>query len=271
MKDKFLSSDVGLDKPLPLVSIVTVVKNHAEGLIKTVRSIQEQSYSNYEVIIVGGKSEDTKDTTERIAKEFEHLNFRIKYVREIKSGIYPAMNQGLEMTKGEYVWFLNAGDQFSSGTSLESAITEIIRTKAALVIGGYGILVGNKVREFSYSPRVISARKFAYNRRGGCHQAMLFDRNMLIKAGGFETKFQLASDFDVVLKLASNFKVIRFKNILARIEPGGVADLNLQIVFREKHQARLNQIPGCRTWIRSLIWTQLAQVNQYAKRCLRKV
>ena len=169
------------------------------------------------------------------------------------------------------MWFLNAGDEISSGTSLESALTEIMRTKAALVIGGYGILVGNKVREYSYSPRVISARKFAYNRRGGFHQAMLFNRKKLIKAGGFETKFQLASDFDVVLKLASNFKVIRFRNILARIEPGGVADLNLQIVFREKHQARLTQIPGCRTWFRSLMWTRLAQVNQYAKKCLRKV
>jgi len=267
MKDKILPRDLNSDMTLPLVSIVTVVKNHAEGLKKTITSIQNQSYSNYEVIIVGGKSEDA---TEEIAREYVNLNFRIHYVREVEAGIYPSMNQGLNMTRGEYVWFLNAGDEFSSGSSLESAVNEILRTQAALIIGGYRILVGSKLKEYSYPQRVLSAKKFAYNRRGGCHQAMLFNRTTLINAGGFETKFQLASDFDVVLKLASTAKVVRLENILARIEPGGVADSNLEVVFREKHQARLAQIPGYGTWLSSFIWTRLAQVNQHAKRFLRK-
>ena len=271
MKYKVLPRDLTSDMTLPLVSIVTVVKNHAEGLKKTITSIQNQSYSNYEVIIVGGKSEDTEDATEKTAKEFVHLNVKIHYVREVEAGIYPAMNQGLNMTRGEYVWFLNAGDEFSSGSSLESAVNEILRTKAALIIGGYRILVGSKLKEYSYPQRVLSAKKFAYNRRGGCHQAMLFNRTLLINVGGFETKFQLVSDFDVVLKLASTAKVVRLENILVRIEPGGVADSNLEVVFREKHQARLAQIPGYGTCLSSFIWTQLAQVNQQAKRFLRKL
>jgi glycosyltransferase involved in cell wall biosynthesis len=140
MKDKILPRDLNSDMTLPLVSIVTVVKNHAEGLKKTITSIQNQSYSNYEVIIVGGKSEDA---TEEIAREYVNLNFRIHYVREVEAGIYPAMNQGLNMTSGEYVWFLNAGDEFSLDSSLESAVNEILRTQAALIIGVYRILVGS--------------------------------------------------------------------------------------------------------------------------------
>ena len=178
------------------------------------------------------------------------------------------MNQGLTIAKGSFVWFLNAGDEFATSLSLNFAINEITRTNAAMVIGGFAIAGDNYLKKYSFPPKIISTNEFSYNRRGGCHQAMVFDRMALLKIGGFQTKFQLAADFDAVLQLTAMFKVIRIGEVIAKIEPGGAADLNLGLVFREKHQSRLAHMPGMRTWVWSFIWTKLAQANQIQKRRL---
>lgn len=96
-----------LMQPITL-SIITVNYNNNEGLKQTLRSVTEQSYVNYEHIIIDANSTDgSKLTIEKYAQANNHLSF---WVSEKDNGIYDGMNKGIKHAQGEYILFLNSGD-----------------------------------------------------------------------------------------------------------------------------------------------------------------
>ena len=101
-------------------SIITVVKNNAYGLEKTIESVLRQSFRDFEYIIIGGSSSDeTNDVINRYAKSLK------KFIIEKDDGIYYAMNKALPFCNGQYYQFLNAGDTLSSNNILEELNTTI--------------------------------------------------------------------------------------------------------------------------------------------------
>ncbi|EFL3005479.1 glycosyltransferase [Escherichia coli] len=89
----------------PLITVITVVYNDRQGLLKTINSLEKQTnLSNLEYIVVDGNSNDS--TTEII------INSKVitKYIIETDNGIYDAMNKGIDLATGEWLLFLNAGD-----------------------------------------------------------------------------------------------------------------------------------------------------------------
>jgi glycosyltransferase involved in cell wall biosynthesis len=98
----------------PLVSIITVTYNSAHLLEGTIRSVLMQNYPHIEYLIIDGAS---TDHTETIIKLTQNTNERLlnakmfRWVSEPDRGLYEAMNKGLRMATGDFVWFLNAGDR----------------------------------------------------------------------------------------------------------------------------------------------------------------
>ena len=90
------------------ISIVTVVYNGEKTIRKTIESILCQEFKDYEYIIVDGLS---KDNTVNIAREYERLfEGRLRIYSEPDKGIYDAMNKGIKLAKGDYIWLVNADD-----------------------------------------------------------------------------------------------------------------------------------------------------------------
>ena len=101
----------------PLISIITVVFNGGYYLSGTARSVLGQTYPHIEYIIVDGGSSDHTLTTIKLAEMANEklLNAKLfKWVSERDGGLYDAMNKGLRMATGDFVWFLNAGDELPS-------------------------------------------------------------------------------------------------------------------------------------------------------------
>jgi len=98
-----------------LISIITINYNNHLGLECTVESVQNQTYTNFEHIIIDGGSADG-------SKEYlESQNDKINYwISEPDNGIYNAMNKGIKVAKGEYLFFLNSGDDFVNSKALQS-------------------------------------------------------------------------------------------------------------------------------------------------------
>ncbi len=93
----------------PKVSVVTIVRNDAQGLLITARSILEQNYSNIEWIVIDGLSTDlTSYYVKKLSSQIA------KYKIEKDNGIYNAMNKGINMASGEWLFFMNADDIFYS-------------------------------------------------------------------------------------------------------------------------------------------------------------
>jgi glycosyltransferase involved in cell wall biosynthesis len=96
-----------------LISIITVTYNDVAGLERTIKSVQEQSATNYEHILIDGGSTD--GSIELIEQHQDRFSY---WVSEPDNGIYHAMNKGIAVARGDYLLFLNGGDHFKNESSL---------------------------------------------------------------------------------------------------------------------------------------------------------
>ena len=123
-----------------ILSIITINRNNAAGLEKTMQSVLSQALTDYEYVVVDGAStDDSVAVIERLAPAFGD---RLKWISEPDRGIYNAMNKGIGMAQGEYLLFLNSGDFLVSPDVLE-------RVSQALKKEGMPpILYGNIIKLF---------------------------------------------------------------------------------------------------------------------------
>jgi glycosyltransferase involved in cell wall biosynthesis len=240
------------------VSIITIVKNHSAGLIETYGSVASQLYTDWEMIIVVGRSDDD---TLSVAKVIETSNAKVRILEQEDKGIYSAMNQGLLLARGKSVWFLNAGDKFATEEVLGNAIVKFENINVGVLIGQHRVIGSNRRKIFKSTNKKITKLRFALMTRSGCHQAMLFRMHAIKRFDGFNVKYSLASDFDLVLKIIEEFGAYGVSETFAEIEPGGRADQGIFLVHKQKHQIRLERIGGFTIFIVSLIWTLLARTK----------
>ena len=98
------------------LSIITIAYNNLEGLKRTLQTVANQSYDDFEQIVIDGGS---KDGSLDVIKSYEGLIPNYKWVSEPDKGIYDAMNKGIDLAEGEYCLFLNAGDVLYGDSVIE--------------------------------------------------------------------------------------------------------------------------------------------------------
>ena len=211
------------------VDIITIAKDDEVGLPLTIESIRGQTHSNWKLILVIAKS---TDATLEIAESYQELDSRITVLKQEDQGIYQAMNLGLGNSKSQYVWFLNSGDYFSNSDVLCHNIADITNLNAGFIVGGYR--VNNQLSSNLQTFQKLGKISFAFNRNKGCHQAMIFDREIIALFEGYDQSFQIASDFDLCLKIieiSNCFSVDRLNCVIAG---DGFSDSNLFLMHKEK-------------------------------------
>lgn len=215
------------------LSIITVVKNNAEGLRRTIQSAESQDLADWELIIVYGQS---IDATYEVAMKSIRENSRISLVEQFDKGIYEAMNLGTSKARAEFLWFMNSGDQFYSPKSLRTGLDAIKNSNLGFVVGGYK--VENDPRLFRQTPGGLTQIGFSISRRGACHQAMVFRKDAIIQSDNFDTNFRLAADYKLCLELIKKSGAKKLSEVLAVMEPNGLSDQNLRIMHLEKAAIR---------------------------------
>ncbi|MBC7426937.1 MAG: glycosyltransferase, partial [Bacteroidia bacterium] len=103
----------------PLLSIITICLNDKSGLEKTILSVKEQTFRDYEHLIIDGGSVD--GSKEIIEKYKSYLAFTIS---ERDNGRYQAMNKGIQNSKGIYLLFLNSGDYLADNFVLQKILSD---------------------------------------------------------------------------------------------------------------------------------------------------
>lgn len=101
----------------PLISIITVVYNSEKYIEGTLKSIQNQTCKDFEYIIIDG---DSKDNTLSIIQRYQDVVSKL--ISETDKGLYDAMNKGLQMAKGQFVWFINSGDKIYADNTVENIV-----------------------------------------------------------------------------------------------------------------------------------------------------
>ncbi|GAB4039610.1 glycosyltransferase family 2 protein [Spirosoma gilvum] len=110
---------------MPSVSIITITYNAERFLERTIQSVIAQKATDFEYIVIDGASTDgTLEIIKRYERQITH------WISEPDQGLYDAMNKGLHQAKGEYVWFMNAGDELHDPQTLANLLSQIKATNA---------------------------------------------------------------------------------------------------------------------------------------------
>lgn len=206
---------------MPKLTIVTIVKDHSEGLLKTLRSVAFQTYKDYEYIVVDGASEDG---TLEVIKEHSQLFSKILYGPD--KGIYDAMNKGLDSAEGEYIIFMNAGDVFASESSLEDVFSS--------VNGNYDVIYGDYTVNYGYTRKYIVGLKCGEIWKGmlTSHQATLV-RTEIAKKYRFDLGYRLGADFDMIYRIYRDGGLFGYVPVeIAETESGGLSDTKRLTVYK---------------------------------------
>lgn len=174
------------------LSIITINYNNAAGLIKTIRSVVEQDFSDLEYIVIDGGSND--GSFEIIRNFSDNINY---WISEPDKGIYDAMNKGVAAAKGEYLLFLNSGDFLI----YPHIISKVFSSKVDSDIL-YGELIfdhGNGDEKLETLPDSISLQ-FLFN-NNIWHPASFIRKSLFEKFGAYDSTFKIAGDYDFFFRV----------------------------------------------------------------------
>lgn len=186
----------------PILSIITINRNNAEGLRKTIESVLSQDVSDktqVEYIIIDGAS---TDESVEVIKSFENNQSNklqiTKWISELDTGIYNAMNKGIKMATGDYLHMLNSGDFYEP--NVLDDILEKLNKKPDILLCAIN-LIKNQVRECVQIrfPEVLSSTTIF-------HQGLIYKRNLHEIYGTYSEKYKFASDYEFSLKIFYNQK-----------------------------------------------------------------
>ena len=173
----------------PLFSIITITYNAAATLPPTLRSVEQQSYTNYEYIVVDGASTDAT----LALVEASSLDARV--LSEPDKGLYDAMNKGVKMAVGEYLIFLNAGDAFHAPDTLQRVADIIGADRPGVVYGETAIVDAERnfiMMRRLRAPETLTWRSFAQGMLV-CHQAFIARRDI---APLYDLQYRYSADVD---------------------------------------------------------------------------
>ena len=211
----------------PWLTVVTVVKDDPEGLKRTAASLQSARHDGIEHLIV--------DSSRVPVNGIQAPDARI--LHEPPRGVYAAMNTGVLEARGEFVWFLNAGDEAATDEVLARIQEVVVDTTWAF---GPVIVVdrsGKETRTPAWSYQRERARAFA---RGHfpAHQGTIVRRQTLMDLGGFDTSFRICADYAMALHLSRVSDPVVIDTPLARFYEGGLSTAAWRESVKEFHRAR---------------------------------
>lgn len=171
------------------VSIITINLNNQAGLRKTIISVVNQSYTDYEYIIIDGGSNDGSID---VIKEFED---KIAYwISEPDKGIYNAMNKGIKLSIGEYLLFLNSGDCLTDDSILINVFG--VTRKADILYGNINAILpdGTKKVGIPLSGEKLTLLNFISNEHPTIQQPASFIKKTLFNSGFFDESYRIIAD-----------------------------------------------------------------------------
>ncbi|MGL5954556.1 MAG: glycosyltransferase family 2 protein [Providencia rustigianii] len=188
-----------------MVSVIIPVYNSAAFISKTVESVLQQTYSNYQIVIVNDGSTD--NTVDVIAKKFGN-NLNIKVITTPNGGVSKARNIGIEYAEGEYLCFLDSDDKLEP-TFLETLVEKINQNKVDVQLCGYYKHYANTVEKLPKSndcQRILS--QYLLGDMSFHIGSMLISKSFLDKTNiRFNSNLRLAEDILFICQVLSMAKL----------------------------------------------------------------
>jgi len=211
---------------MPKLTIITIVYNNVRDIERTIQSVLNQTFKNIEYLIIDGKS---TDGTLEVIKRYEHQITKVLSAPD--KGIYDAMNKGLGLATGDYVLFMNSGDELYDEQTVEDVFDS---APAADIYYGETEMYNDNWeslgRRRHEAPEVFNWKSFQYGMNIS-HQAIYIKRSIVEP---YDLKYKYSADIDWIIKAtkkASN--IVNVHRYVAKYLVGGMS--------KKKHRESLKE------------------------------
>ncbi len=207
-------------------SIITINYNNFEGLKRTVESVVNQTWKDFEYIIIDGGSTD--GSVEYIETQRQYVDY---WISEPDKGIYSAMNKGIAKATGEYLLFLNSGDEFYDAEVLESNNLNIHTED--LVYFDIQLISEDQTKVYKY-PELLDYKNFIGGSIG--HPTTFIKKELFSKNGNYDESLKIVSDwkFFMTAILKHNCSWRKVNKVLSKFHMDGVSSTNMKLVNEER-------------------------------------
>jgi glycosyltransferase involved in cell wall biosynthesis len=204
------------------ISVVTVVLNSIDLVESTINSVIEQTYTNIEYVIIDGGS---VDGTLQVIEQYKN---RVKTILSEKdNGIYDAMNKAMKIVTGDFILFMNSGDNFYSETTVKEVVEKITDFNSiyfgnAYSYDSHGSLVkyrGNKISKINLARTNI------------CHQTIFYPKNIYSNYY-YDLKYRLNADWAYNMSLFKRFKFVFLDLDIAIYNLDGQSNMSVDRNFK---------------------------------------
>lgn len=200
--------------PLPLLTVVTINKNNAQGLVRTMNSLRDfRKYPEFEFAFIDGASVDDSVLA---AKSFY---MPTEIISEPDTGIYNAMNKGLRYSRGRYVLWLNSGDEFLPDA--HQALLGVLKGNQAAMVG-FAIQTASEDNPASlpvWQPNVDQLPWGTFPHPGTC-----FLRQHLLALGGYDESLKIVGDRDLIMRVFFSGALIETREqVISSFHTGGTS------------------------------------------------
>ena len=209
-------------------SVVTCTYNAEAVLKRTLDSVRRQTYVNVEHLIIDGASTDNTCTIAKDYEAGEHVH-RVRVISEKDRGLYDAMNKGIALATGDYMVFLNAGDELYDENTLSDIASQVGNSAYGVIYGNTEIVNGKGeslgLRRLQ-PPKKLTWKSF----RDGmlvCHQSFYANTD-IAKRTLYDQKYKLSADVDWCIRMLKEsenmgLKTLNMEKILCRYLEGGMS------------------------------------------------
>lgn len=208
-------------------SIITVNYNNCDGLNKTILSVINQNYKDYEFIVIDGGSTDGSVDIIKL-----HESYITYWISEKDDGIYQAMNKGIRQAKGEYLNFMNSGDTFFDADVLNNVEKEL---------SNYDIVIGKEFHQnpktgetaTTFLPARISMATFVVSylpHQSGFIKRLLFKNNM------YDENLRIVGDWKFYMQQIVKYdRTVRLIDlVISKREQGGISNSDSELNSEER-------------------------------------
>lgn len=212
-------------------TVIIVSLNAGEELLKTVQSVLNQSFQDYEIIIKDAGSKD--GSLEQLPDDK-----RIRRIICSDTGLYHAMNQATEQAQGKYLYYLNCGDYLYDDMVLKKVYTVAMSLPYVQPYVLYGESYYRNLQRMRIPPKTITP--YFWSVSNICHQAVFFSKDSLRQPDAYDLSYRISADNE--LMVYQFLKGIPFVNLgfpVCSYEGGGYSETEKGMEIGKKEHRQI--------------------------------
>lgn len=246
---------------MAMLSIVTATYNSEDTILSSIESLNQQTFSDVEHIVIDGGSTDS--TVDIIKQKSKYLS---RLVREKDEGIYYALNKGIQLSQGEYVGFLHSDDLFDNQNTLRRIVDSLTGNNLDILYGDLKYVSKEDTsktirywRSATFNPRLLSKGWMPP------HPTFYMRTSLYRTMGVFNTKYKISADYDAILRYLSSdgLNIGYLSEVVIKMRMGGKSNKSLTNIFSKMAEdykiLETHGLPGLST----LLMKNISKIPQF--------